>query len=101
MSLQKYIKRHNSLTDSQIALFWVNNTQGELKQWVRNRVIEMNRLSNREDWYYIETSNMTADINTRRGAKISDVLGNSIWINGHKWGKYDRDIFPIKSVKYI
>ena len=44
---------------------------------------------------------MTADISTRRGAKISDILGNIIWINGHKWAKYNRDIFPIKSVRYI
>ena len=60
LSLQKYIKSRIRLTDSQIALFWVNNTQGELKQWVRNRVIGINRLTKREDWYYFESKNMTA-----------------------------------------
>ena len=29
---------------------------------------------------------MTADIGTRRGAKISDVLENSTWINGQRNG---------------
>ena len=58
-------------------------------------------LTKREDWYYIESKNMTVDIGNRRGAKISDVLENSTWINGQEWAKYDWDIFPIKSVKDI
>ena len=44
---------------------------------------------------------MTDGVGTRQGAKISDVLENSRWINGQEWAKYDRYISPIKTVKDI
>ena len=97
LSLSKYIKNRVSLTDSQIVLFWINNTNSQLKQWVRNRVIEINRLTKRENRFYIGSGNMTADLGTRKGAKIADVSENSSWINGQEWAKTDRRDFPIKS----
>ena len=54
-----------------------------MKQWVRNRVIEINQLTNRENWFHIET----ADIRTRKGVKIKDISENSLWINGQNWAK--------------
>ena len=71
-----------------------------MKQWVRNRVIEINRLTNHNDWFYIESENMTADLGTRKGVKV-DVLESSIWFNGHQWAKSDRSQFPIKSINQI
>ena len=96
LSLSKYIKNRVSLTDSQIVLFWINNTNSQLKQWVRNRVIEINRLTKRENWFYIGSGNMTADLGTRKGVKIAEVSENSSWINGQEW-ETDRRDFPIKS----
>ena len=66
LSLKKLIKNRVHLTDSQITLFWINNSKSQMKQWVRNRVIEINRLTNRENWYYVSSENMT-DIGTRKG----------------------------------
>ena len=45
-ALRKFIKCCVHLTDSQIALYWINNTKSQMKQWIRNRVIEINRLTN-------------------------------------------------------
>ena len=95
LSLEKYVKNRISLTDSQIVLFWINNRHSQLKQWVRNRVIEINRLTKRENWYYIESDNMTADLGTRRGAELSDISENSSWISGQSWSKTDRSLFSI------
>ena len=40
-SLGKYHQSSTKLTDSQIALHWISNSDKPLKQWVRNRVIEI------------------------------------------------------------
>ena len=96
LALDKYVKNRVSLTDSQIVLYWINNPQLQLKQWVRNRVIEINCLTQKENWFYVESRNMTADVGTRRGVKLSDILENSTWVKGENWAKYDRAQFPIK-----
>ena len=101
LSLSDYIKSRTHLTDSQVALSWIHSTQAQLKQWVRGRVIEINRLTNRNEWYYIESGKMMADLGTRRGAKLSDVSENSPWIIGHEWAKYGKEHFPIKSISDI
>ena len=44
---------------------------------------------------------MTADLGTRRGAKISDVSEDSPWINGQNWAKTEKVQFPIKSLEEI
>ena len=72
-----------------------------MKQWVRNRVIEINRLTKQENWYYVNSENMTADIGTRKGATLKDVSENSLWQNGHDWAKLKKRDFPIKSVHEI
>jgi hypothetical protein len=101
LSLKDLVRSRLSLVDSQIALFWIISTHSQLKQWVRNRVIEINRLTNKENWFYVESKNNMADIATRRGAKFSDVAEGSVWISGHEWTKQSRDTFPIKSAQEI
>ena len=96
VALRNYIKSRVHLTDSQIVLFWLNNTKSHVKQWVRNRVVEINRLTNKENWFYIESQNMTADLGTRKGVKIEDISENSSWLNGPEWAKKEEQ-FPIKS----
>ena len=82
------------LTDSQIALFWITNEKKPLKTWVRNRVININRFSSTDDWMYVRSEDMIADIGTRPGITISDVVPGSIWIEGFEWMKSDVSEFP-------
>ena len=96
-ALGEFIKNRLSLTDSQIVLFWINNFKLELKQWVRSRIVEIHRLTKPENWYYIDSKNNIADLGPRKGNKISDVLDNSVWVNGHKWAKGEISGFPILS----
>ena len=80
--------RHKStvkLTDSQVALHWICSKRRALKTWVRNMVIEINRLCDSSLWKYVDGSNMVADIGTRKGVKISEVTENSAWIKGLSW----------------
>ncbi|XP_066913063.1 uncharacterized protein [Clytia hemisphaerica] len=86
-------------TDSQIALHWISNDEKPLKLWVRNRVVEINRFKSKEDWFYIPTNNMIADLGTRRGATIADVSQDSKWMNGMDWMRLPSTEFPIKSAQ--
>ena len=97
LSLLDLIKDRVCLIDSQVALFWILSTHSQLKQWVRNRVVEILRLTVKDYWYYIDSKNNMADIATRRGAKLLDVGDGSVWITGHDWAKLSKDQFPIKS----
>ena len=89
------------LTDSQVALHWICNDTRVLKVGVRNQVIEINRLADKSFWRYVHTSNMIADIGTRKGATLSDVDSNSLWINGFDWMKKDKSQFPVKAVEEL
>ena len=64
-------------------LHWISNNKLGMKQWVRNRVIEINRLTAPESWRYVKSKNMIADLGTRKGAKIEDVSETSQWNNGY------------------
>ena len=101
LSFGKYFKKCIKLTDSQIVLHWISNNKLAVKQWVRNRVIEINRLTAPESWRYVKSKGMIADLRTRKGAKIEDVSENSLWINGYPWMRSDRSNFPTKTVEDI
>ena len=100
-ALGDYIKSRLSLTDSQIVLYWINNSKFQLKQWLRNRIIEIHRLTKRENWYNINSKNNIADLGTKTRAKFSDISDNSIWANGHGWAKLDQPQFPIQSFEEL
>ena len=38
------------LMDSQVALHWIGCTRSALKMWVRNRVVDINRLADSSLW---------------------------------------------------
>ena len=88
------------LTDSQVVLHWINSKKSALKMWVRYRVIEINRLTDVDKWYYVDSKNMIADIGTRKGAKMS-VRSDSNWICGLTWMEGGECDFPIKTLKEI
>ena len=100
-ALQSSYKKAVKLTDSQIVLHWINNDAITLKQWVRNRVVDIRRFTDPSDWQYINTKNMLADIATRKGATLEDINQNSTWINGLEWMKHKEEEFPTQTVSKI
>ena len=87
-------------TDSQIVLHWISNENRSLKQWVRNRIIEIKRFTDPGQWQYIHTSNMIADLGTRRGITLEDINSSSQWINGLSWMTKEVD-FPMETVREL
>lgn len=100
-ALYKHHKCKLLFTDSQIVLYWLSNENRSLKQWVRNRVLEDLRFSLPQHWRYIHTNEMIADLGTRRGAKATDVDGNSDWVNGMSWMTLNEEDFPAYTVNDI
>ena len=100
-SLGKYSKGYCKFTDSQAALFWLNSRDKPLNQWVRGRVIEINRLSDCRRWSYIQSSDNVADIGTRKGAQIKDVDRDSVWNKGMDWMRQEEKDFPTMTVDEI
>ena len=88
-------------TDSQIALHWVCNEKRPLKEWVRNRVIEILRFTVTSDWKYIKSSDMIADLGTRRNSSLDIIKPDSIWFKGYPWMRKHSNEFPALSAKEI
>jgi len=92
----------HKFTDSQIVLHWICNENRPLKQWVRNRIIEIQqRFTKTTNWRYINTSNMIADIGTKRCTSLDMIKPGSLWTNGHKWMRGPISEFPSMSAKDI
>ena len=100
-AFREYHKSHVKLSDSQIVLFWIQNSDKPLNQWVRNRVIDIKRFTSADDWYYVDSDNMIADIGTRKEATLKDVGPDSTWVNGFPWMSLPIADMPIKCMRNL
>ena len=89
------------LTDSQVTLHWINNQELPLKQWSRNRVVEILRFTVADQWKYVKSADMPADLGTRKGATLKDVNMESSWQNGFEWMRLNESEFPVKTYNEI
>ena len=79
-SFKQNHKTHK-FTDWEIVLYWICNENRPMKDgWVRNRIIEIRRFTEPNDWKYINTVNMMADIGTRPST-LTSIQPDSEWIN--------------------
>ena len=101
LSLNEKLKRSWKISDSQVALHWIHCVRYALKMWVRNRVVEINRLTELPSWRYVGRKDNISDLGTRKGAKISDVMPDSPWIRGYPWMREPEENFPLKKYEDI
>ena len=99
ISFGKFHKGHIKMTDSQVALHWISTVKAELLLWVRNRVIEINRLAPMIFWRYVRSMDNIADMGTRKGARIEDIGPNSEWFKGKPWMSLPADEFPLLTIQ--
>ena len=95
ISFGKFHKGHTKLTDSQVALHWINTYKSELLLWVRNKVIEINRLAPMGFWRYVRSKDNIADLGTRKGARVEDIGPESEWVKGKPWMSLPVEEFPL------
>ena len=80
---QQGVKRSKLWLDSQTALFWIMN-RGEWKQFVKHRVNEILKVSDKGDWRYFPSQENPADIGSR-GMPASELNQNVLWWQGPAW----------------
>ena len=83
LASQQSVKRSKLWLDSQTALFWIMN-RGEWKQFVKHRVNEILKLSDKGDWRYCPSQENPADIGSR-GMPASELNRNVLWWQGPAW----------------
>ena len=98
---KRFHERHLKITDSQVTLYWIHNSNKPLKQFVRNRVNEVRRFTDPNDWRYAKSVDMIADIGTRPVHDVSLVDQSSTWINGFPWMVQPEESFPFKTIHDI
>ncbi len=101
LSLKEHVKKSWHISDSQVALSWINCTKAALKVWVRNRVVEATRLTDSSRWFFVKSGDNIADIGTRKGAKIEDVEPGSPWSVGFPWMREREENFPLTTIEEI
>ena len=84
------------VSDSAIALFWINQDQRPLQIAIRNSVIEIRRFSSPDSWFHVQSEDNIADIGTR--ATVVEQLGSeSEWQSGKQWMAKRREEMPLQS----
>lgn len=72
-------------TDSQIVLAWLKSPSPDRwKAFVRNKVVEICNVVDKEKWNYVNTKENPADI-ISRGCSSADLTSSKLWWNGPEW----------------
>lgn len=71
-------------SDSQVALAWLRGDPSRWKQFVSNRVTEIQRLTDPQHWAYCHTSDNPADM-LSRGATAEKLVRCQMWFHGPAW----------------
>ncbi|XP_062538146.1 uncharacterized protein LOC134206445 [Armigeres subalbatus] len=67
--------------DSQIVLAWIKKNPEQLQIYVRNRVVEINKLTSVYEWNYIKSEDNPADL-VSRGCYPDCLRSSDFWWNG-------------------
>jgi hypothetical protein len=84
-------------SDSQVALAWIKGDPSRWKQFVANRVTEIQSLTAPSQWRYCPTGDNPADLMTR-GMSAERFLQSQMWLFGPSWLPGPEDEFPCVGV---
>ncbi|XP_072377915.1 uncharacterized protein [Diabrotica undecimpunctata] len=68
-------------SDSQIVVCWIKKDANQLQQFVGNRVAKIQQLTNKDDWYYVNTKENPSDL-ASRGVLPEDLANRELWWKG-------------------
>ena len=71
-------------TDSKVALYWIKGESQEWRQFVQNRVNEIQTLVPAQHWKHCLGHDNPADLPSR-GISLPDLLKESVWFSGPSW----------------
>lgn len=80
-------------TDSSIVLCWLQTQPNKLKQFVKNRVAEIQELTINHEWRHVPTKHNPGDLLTR-GVNISELDKLSLWWTGPSFLLENQSFWP-------
>ena len=92
LAAQAKVKRLKLWLDGKTALFWIRN-RGEWKQFVKHRVNEILKMSDKGDWRYCPSRENPADIGSR-GMTALDLKQSVSWWKSPSWLVESEDNWP-------
>ncbi|GFS72372.1 integrase catalytic domain-containing protein [Trichonephila clavipes] len=80
-------------SDSSIALHWIKGKASNFKQFVLNRVIEIQSNSDPSDWHHFSGRENPADY-ISRGANLETIINSQFWMHGPQWLRTTENNWP-------
>ncbi|GFX79962.1 integrase_H2C2 domain-containing protein [Trichonephila clavipes] len=80
-------------SDSSIALHWIKGKASNYKQFVSNRVIEIQSNSDPSDWHHCSGRENPADY-VSRGANLETIINSQFWMHGSQWLRATENNWP-------
>ena len=71
-------------TDSTVALAWVQSAPSKWKPFVRNRVVEIQSLTNPSNWHHTSGVDNPSDA-ASRGLFADQLIDSDLWLRGPEW----------------
>ncbi|XP_022902989.2 uncharacterized protein [Onthophagus taurus] len=86
-------------SDSSVALHWIKTPANLLQTFVGNRVLQIQELTQPNDWYHVNTKENPADL-LSRGVNPKDLINNSLWWHGPDWLMNDKGNWSQSNIKF-
>ncbi|XP_076545269.1 uncharacterized protein LOC117609699 [Osmia lignaria lignaria] len=80
-------------TDSQVSLIWIKSQASRWKDYVRNRVIQIQELTPNAHWRHVPGTSNPADC-ASRGISTDQLQRLELWWKGPSWMALDHDHWP-------
>ncbi|GFU56466.1 uncharacterized protein TNCV_2609831 [Trichonephila clavipes] len=81
-------------TDSSITCYWIKGDFNKHKVFVKNRIKEIQKLSDPKEWHYCKGTDNPADL-ISRGLPLNDLKNNKIWWHGPMWLTMKQTEWPL------
>jgi len=91
------IQRCYFWTDSMIVLAWIKGEPSRWQVYVGNRIAEIQRLTDQQDWLHIRSEHNPADV-ISRGVLPEQLLNTMLWWEGPPWLKENQSRWPETSI---
>lgn len=92
-SLRINFNRRVFWTDSKVILGWISTSANLLKPFVRNRIAEIQELTEVSAWNYVPTAENPADL-LSRGVSPRKIADSMLWWHGPAWLVQSEEMWP-------
>lgn len=92
-SMEVHIDNVHMWTDSMITLHWIRGDAARWKEFVKNRVAEIQQNTDATQWRHCPGKSNPADLMTR-GMSAASLKSSDMWWHGPSWIREDEGVWP-------